>query len=67
MVAKSFAFAAFLSGRGYAVDSVVSIDPGNKRPRFTFPDAPDSEALAFRKTIDYLNAIEHVARLKAGA
>jgi hypothetical protein len=65
MIAKTFAFAAFLHGRGYHVDR-VDIDPGNKRACFTFADAPDSEARAFRKAIDYLNALEHVARAKAG-
>jgi hypothetical protein len=64
MIAKTFALAAFLYGRGYQVTH-TDIDPGNKRARFVFPDAPESEARAFRRAIDYLNALEHVARTQA--
>jgi hypothetical protein len=67
VIAKSFALAAYLHGRGYTADPVVGIDKGNNRPTFTFHEAPESEVVAFRKTIGLLNALEHVARIKAGA
>ncbi len=62
IVAKSFALAAFLTGRGHEPDQAVRIDASTGKPAFTFPTAPESEAREYRRIIDFLNALEHVAR-----
>jgi hypothetical protein len=68
MEAKSFSMATFLLGRGHKVGS-VRIDAYNKRPFFSFPDAPDSEGVQYHKFVDLLTAMERVEKLspKAGA
>jgi hypothetical protein len=56
MIARSFAVAAYLMGRGFAVER-TGLDPHTSRPYFIFPDEAMPHAAEYRKTVHTLNAL----------
>ena len=65
MEAHSYGLASYLIGRGFKADG-ARIDTGNDRAYFNFPTATRADATAYHAVIEYLTALERLAR-KAGA